>query len=159
MMPPMPTTGTRTAPTSSCTMRSATGLMAGPERPPLAVAPEVGNDSCPSRTQRREAIGEEGLHADVLEADRVEHAARCLEQAGRRFPGRGPEREPLHRERAERAQVDQRGELGPVAEGAGSGDDGVRQPDRADRDARIDAARTHRPPSLSSITIASWPGP
>src|SRR6266704_1059870 len=38
MMPPMPTTGMRTARASSWTMRSATGLMAGPERPPLPVA-------------------------------------------------------------------------------------------------------------------------
>src|SRR5205809_175005 len=38
MMPPMPTTGMRTARASSWTMRSATGLMAGPERPPLPAA-------------------------------------------------------------------------------------------------------------------------
>src|SRR2546427_247683 len=172
MMPPTPTSGMRTARASSWTMRRATGLMAGPERPPVplprrapggpagAVAPEVGDRPPPGRAQRRGAAGEEGLHADVLQADGVEHAACRLDQAGRRLAGRGPEREPLHGERPERAQVDQPGELGPVAEGAGSRDDGVRQPDRADRDARVDAgARAHRPPSRSSITIASWPGP
>src|SRR2546426_307154 len=182
MMPPTPTSGMRTARASSWTMRRATGLMAGPGRPPGpparggrggapspagalgellgAIAPEVGDHPRPGRAQRGEAAGEEGLHADVLEADGVEHAARRLDQAGCRLAGRGPEREPLHGERTERAQVDQPGELDPVAKGAGSRDDGVRQPDRADRDARIDAgARAHRPPSRSSITIASWPGP
>src|SRR5207247_1203600 len=175
MMPPMPTTGMRTARASSWTMRSATGLMAGPERPPLpaarrgrrasrsiAVARRVlmaGSASAPSVSAAR-PTRVLSPPAGLLRADRGAHAARRLRQAGRRLPGRGPEREPFHGERAERAQVDQPGELGPVAEGAGGRDDGVRQPDRADRDARVDAgARAHRLPSRSSITIASWPGP
>jgi len=38
MMPPTPTSGMRTARASSWTMRRATGLMAGPERPPVPLA-------------------------------------------------------------------------------------------------------------------------
>ena len=68
-------------------------------------------------------------------------------------PGGRPERQPLDRDRTDRRELDQPRELGAVAERPGRRDDRVRQHDGADAHGRIDGA--HRPPSRSSITMAS----
>jgi hypothetical protein len=123
-----------------------------------AVAPEVGDDARAPLAEEREPIAEEGLDADVLEADRVQHAARRLDEPRRRLSRRRAKREALHRDRADGRDVHEARELRPVAERPGRGDHRVRQLDRADRDAAVDVGAAHRPSSRSSITIASWPG-
>jgi hypothetical protein len=51
-----------------------------------AVAPEIGDHPRARAGQLREALAQEGVHPDVLEADRVQHAGRCLEKPGAGLP-------------------------------------------------------------------------
>ena len=74
-----------------------------------AVAPEVGDDARSAARSAGSRSRQERLDADVLEADRVQHAAGRLDQARRRLARRRAQREPLHADRAERA----RGRRGP----------------------------------------------
>ena len=101
--------------------------------------------------QRRQLVADEGLDADVLEADRVQHPGRRLGDARRRVPGARLEREALGDEAADPAQVQERRQLAAVAEGARGRQHRVAQRDAARGRRGCRAARSRqRPPRRSS---------
>src|SRR5581483_3848086 len=64
-------------------------------------------------------VADQGLDADVLQADRVEHATSRLDDAQLRVAGAWPQRQALAGDTAEPLDVEDPGELQPVAEAAG----------------------------------------
>ena len=80
-----------------------------------AVSPEVRDDARPGAAERRQAVAEERLDADVLEADGVQHAGRRLCHAGLHVPLAGVLGDALADDRPKALDVDERGVLGAVA--------------------------------------------
>ena len=60
----------------------------------------------PSRDERRQAIAQERLDADVLQPDGVQHARRALDQPRRRLARVGLERQALDADRPDRGEID-----------------------------------------------------
>ena len=90
-----------------------------------------------SLAQVRQFFFEERLCADVLQADRVQHARGGLPKARRRIADHRLPRQAFHHEAAQLAEVDDVFELDPVAEGAAGGDHGILKLNAGDSDAEI----------------------
>jgi hypothetical protein len=99
---------------------------------------DIGDYKNPKLAELGQLVGYEGADADVLQPDGVEHAARGLAHARGGVPGFGLDREAFNDQCAEAAEVDQVGELDPVAEGATGGNDGVFEEKAADLNSEVD---------------------
>jgi hypothetical protein len=102
----------------------------------------------------RQLLAHEGFDADVLEADRVQHARRDLGDARRRVPVARLEGEALRHEAPEAAQVEEGLELEAVAEGPGSREHRVAQRDAREGDREVDLGRRHGSASKRSSPVA-----
>jgi hypothetical protein len=80
-----------------------------------------------------------------LQADRVQHAGRGLDDARRRMPFTLGEEKPLHRDAAERREIDDVGVLDAVAEAA------------ARRDERIGERAAIRSETRDPSVCRAWP--
>ena len=92
--------------------------------------------------QLRQLLGDEALHADALQADRVQHARRGFDDPRRRMTFALGEEQPFDGDAAERSQVHGVGVFDAVAEAAARGDQRIGEAERSDREARD-------PPSVS----------
>ena len=72
----------------------------------------------PQRPQFGHLLAHEAVHADALQADRIQHPGRRLDDSGRRMPRPLVEEEPLDHDGAERCEIDDAGVLDAVAEAA-----------------------------------------
>ena len=84
------------------------------------------------RAQGGKLFGDERAHADILQADGVEHSGRRLAQARRRRARHGFEGQPFDDDAAEPVQIGEVGKLDAVAKGAAGGDNGIGKAHRAD---------------------------
>ena len=103
--------------------------------------PDRGDDGGAGAQQIGQHVVEPVRHAGSLQPDGVEHPLRCRVQAGRRVAGPLVGGERLDDERAERREVEVRGQLGAVTGRPGRRHHGVGQRHRPDR-------RHGRPPAL-----------
>ncbi len=84
---------------------------------------------------------DEGVDAHILEADGVDHAGGCLDDAGRGVAGHGSAGEILGDEGADAVEGEDVLELDAVAEGAAGGDDGGYEVDAGEVDAHVGGHR------------------
>ena len=84
-----------------------------------------------------ELLVDEGAHADVLQADGVDHAGGGLDDARRGVAGHRLAREALGDEAADAVERDDVLELDPVAEGSAGCDDGRAKLDAGYGDAHV----------------------
>ena len=96
------------------------------------VAADRGDDRGSERREPGDLLRAELREPDVLEADRVEHAARGLRDPLRRIPGAGLERHGLRDDAAQESGIDDMRVLVAVAERAGGDEHGVRELEPAD---------------------------
>ena len=82
------------------------------------VTEDIGDDRRVVFPELRKLVGDESPHADVLEADRVDHPAGRFAHARCRRAGHRLERKPFYDDSAEPVEIHQFGEFDPVAEGA-----------------------------------------
>src|SRR5262249_17925044 len=87
---------------------------------------------------------DESMHADALKADRVDHARRRLDDARRGMALALGEEQSLHRNAAERRQIDEVRVFDAVPEAAARRDDRVLEDERADRNGQIHADESQR---------------
>ena len=111
------------------------------------VAEHVGEDRRAQAGQRRQFVPDEGAHADILQADRVDHAAFALIHARRRIAFDGLARQALHHEAAQRVEIHQLFEFHSVSEGAAGRQHRVAQCDAAKRRPQV---RRHSPKASPS---------
>ena len=98
----------------------------------------------------RQFLGDDRFHAGVLQSHGVDHARRAFGDARRGVAEAGLPRCPLERERAEDVDVVKFGELAPVAESPGRGNDGIVHFQTAERDLQAFVYASHRISSFSS---------
>ena len=91
------------------------------------VAEDVGDDGGVILPQSGELFGDEAAHADVLQADRVQHPGRGLAQARGRRSLDGLRRQPFDDDAPQPVQVHQGGELYSITKGAGGYQDRILQ--------------------------------
>ena len=105
-----------------------------------AAAEDADDDGhLPARPRRRQ-VAPQLVDADVLQADRVEHAGRRLVDALRRRAGARPQRRRLADDGAQAVDVEELRVLDAVAERAGSHHHGVRQREAALAGGDVDAS-------------------
>jgi len=107
------------------------------------VAEDVGEDRDTELRQERELLGNERLHAYVLQADCVEHARSSLGHARRRVAADRLARQALDYDRSDAVQRRLTGELAAVAERTARGDDRILQFDATERGAQISHESVH----------------
>ena len=95
-----------------------------------------------ARAQLRQLFVDEAADADALQADRVQHAGRRLDDARRGMSFALVEKQSLDGDAAERRQIDDVGVLDAVAEAAARRDERVLERQRADADGEIHSALT-----------------
>ena len=95
-------------------------------------AADVDEDDGAAIAQLGQLLAHEPVHADALQADRVEHAGRSLDDARRRMSLAFGEEQSLDRDAAERREIDDVAVFDAVAEAPAGGDERVRQPKRSD---------------------------
>ena len=111
------------APTPSCVRQHPRDLAVLVERR----SADVDDDRRAEPAQLRQLLGDEAMHADALQADRVQHAGRRFDDARRRMALALVEEQALDRDAAERREIDGVGVLDAVAEASGRRDDRVLQ--------------------------------
>src|SRR6185437_9079347 len=94
------------------------------------------------------AVAYEGLRADVLQADGIEHAGGGLAQPRARIARHGDAREALGDDAAQAAEIDDVLELGAVAERAACGQHGVFQTHTGDVNAQVHGWGAETPGSI-----------
>ena len=95
-------------------------------------AADIDDDDRAAGAQLGHLFRDEAMHADALEANRVQHARRRFDDAGRRMPFALGEKQTFDGDAAERREVDQFGVLGAVPETSARRDERILQRERAD---------------------------
>ena len=113
---------------------------------------DVDEDGGAEPAQFRQLLGDEPVHADALQSDRVQHARRRLDDARRRMPFALVEEQALDRDAAERREVDGVGVLDAVAEAARRRDERVAQRSDADANGEVSQSSSVSRPSASQTT-------
>ena len=95
------------------------------------------------RRARRAAqlFGDEGAHANVLQAYCVEHARGGLNSSGRSGTRHGFQREAFDDDTAKAVEIQQRGKLDAIPEGSAGGNDGIGKAQRANVDGEVHCVR------------------
>ena len=81
--------------------------------------------------QGRQLFGDKCAHANILQADGIEHSGRGFAEARSRRPGHRFEGKPFDDDSAEPVQIHEVGKFHAVAEGAAGGKNGVGKAQRA----------------------------
>ena len=102
------------------------------------IAKDVGDDDDVFlAAQLGEFLVQECAHADVLQADRIQHSGGSLKDARRRIARHGLARKPFHHEAAQLFQAHDVFELDAVAKGPAGGDHGVLESNAAEFDGKV----------------------
>ena len=100
-------------------------------------AADVDDDRRPACPQLGQLFVDEPANADALQADRVQHAGRRLDDARGRMSFALVEEQALDRDAAERSEVDDVGVLDAVSEAAACRDQRVLKRERADVNGKV----------------------
>jgi hypothetical protein len=100
-------------------------------------AADVDDDGGAALAQLGQLLGDEAVHADTLQPDRIQHARGRLDDAFRRMALAFLEEEPFHRDGAECREVQRLCVLDAVAEAPAGRDERIRQRQRADGNGEV----------------------
>src|SRR5438094_561569 len=137
MMPPTPSTGMRTERAAWCARCTASGRMAGPDRPPVRKL-SLGLWAFRSIDMPTNVLTAHSASAPAaLQSDGVQHPGRCFHDAWWRGSGARPEKYSFGNHSPQSAALQQRN-LGPIAESARRGQHRPAKPQPANAHAHVD---------------------
>ena len=120
---------------------------------------DVDEDDRAAIAELGQFLAHEAVHADALQADRVQHARRGFDDAGRRVAFALRQEQSFDRNAAERREIDDVAVLDAVAEAPAGRDERIRESQRPDGDRQVHGGRAQCANASQTMRSASKTGP